>query len=121
MEKSQKNNKRAGGNKAVQVGIFQNSLVKNHKKWKNFEKLINVQEVIRACRLEIFKKIIICAARLLDTLEISNWTIILHFILLFRSSGRSMYNNRRTLCPEFSWVAVQCSVVGVTSILSTHG
>ena len=27
-------NKRAGGNNAVQVGIFQNSLVKNHKKWK---------------------------------------------------------------------------------------
>ena len=62
-------NKRAGGNNAVQVGIFQNSLVKNHKKWKKIEKLINVQEVIRACRLEIFKKIIICAARLLDTLE----------------------------------------------------
>ena len=36
MEKSQKNNKRAGGNKAVQVGIFQKSIVKNHKKWKNF-------------------------------------------------------------------------------------
>ena len=61
--------KRAGGNNPVQVGIFQNSLVKNHKKWKKIEKLINVQEVIRACRLEIFKKIIICAARLLDTLD----------------------------------------------------
>ena len=44
-------NKRAGGNNAVQVGIFQNSLVENHhKKWKKIEKLINVQEVIRACR-----------------------------------------------------------------------
>ena len=28
--------KRAGGNKAVQVGIFQKSIVKIHKKWKNF-------------------------------------------------------------------------------------
>ena len=62
-------NKHAGGNKAMQVGIFQNSLVKNHKKWKNLKKIINVQEVIRPCRLEIFKKLIICAARLLDTLE----------------------------------------------------
>ena len=68
-------NKRAGGNNAVQVGIFQNSLVKNHKKWKKIEKSINVQEVIRACRLEIFKKIIICAARLLDTLEYSNFKV----------------------------------------------
>ena len=73
-------NKRAGGNNAVQVGIFQNSLVKNHKKWKKIEKLINVQEVIRACRLEIFKKIIICAARLLDTLE-----------YLFTSSSQSLF------------------------------
>ena len=62
-------NKRAGGNKAMQVGIFQNSLVKNHKKWKNLKKIINVQEVIRPCRLEIFTKLMICAARLLDTLE----------------------------------------------------
>ena len=69
MEKFQKTNKHAGGNKAMQVGIFQNSLVKNHKKWKNLKKIINVQEVIRPCRLEIFKKLIICAARLLDTLE----------------------------------------------------
>ena len=28
--------KSAGGNKGVQVGIFQKSIVKNHKKWKNF-------------------------------------------------------------------------------------
>jgi len=62
-------NKCAGGNKAMQVGIFQNSLVKSHKKWKNLKKIINVQEVIRLYRLEIFRKLIICAARLLDTLE----------------------------------------------------
>ena len=37
-------NKRAGGNKAMQVGIFQNSLVKNHKKWKKFEKWREDQE-----------------------------------------------------------------------------
>ena len=37
MEKSQKNNKRAGGNKAVQVGIFQKLIVRNHKKWKIFK------------------------------------------------------------------------------------
>ena len=34
--KISKINKRAGGNKAVQVGIFQKSIVKNHKKRKNF-------------------------------------------------------------------------------------
>ena len=34
--KFSKINKRAGGNKGVQVGIFQKSIVKNHKKWKNF-------------------------------------------------------------------------------------
>ena len=62
-------NKRAGGKKAVQVGIFQNSLVKNHKKWKNFKKLNNMQEVIRPCRSEIFIELTICAARLLDILE----------------------------------------------------
>ena len=32
-----KTNKRAGGNKAVQVGIFQKSIVKNHEKWNNFK------------------------------------------------------------------------------------
>ena len=31
---SRVSNKRAGGNKAVQVGIFQKSIVKNHKRWK---------------------------------------------------------------------------------------
>ena len=36
---------------------------------ESFQKLINVQEVIRLCRSEIFKKLIICAACLLDTLE----------------------------------------------------
>ena len=34
--KISKINKHAGGNKAVQVGIFQNSIVKKHKKWKFF-------------------------------------------------------------------------------------
>ena len=36
--------------------------------WK-IQKIMNVQEVIRAYSLEIFKKLIICAARLSDTLE----------------------------------------------------
>ena len=34
--KFSKINKRVGGNKGVQVGIFQKSIVKIHKKWKNF-------------------------------------------------------------------------------------
>ena len=62
-------NKRAGCNKAVQVGIFQKSIVKKLYKKEKFQKLINVQEVIRLCRSDIFKKLIICAALLLDTLE----------------------------------------------------
>ena len=37
--------------------------------WKISQKLINVQDVIRLCRLEFFKKLIKRAARLLDTLE----------------------------------------------------
>ena len=61
--------KRAGCNKAVQVGIFQKSIVKKLCWLEKFPKLINVQDVIRPCRLEFFKKLIICAARLLDTLE----------------------------------------------------
>ena len=48
--KISKINKRAGGNKAVQAGIFQKSIVKNHKKVEKFQKSINVQEVIRLCR-----------------------------------------------------------------------
>ena len=59
-------NKRAGCNKAVQVGIFQESIVKKTCRLEKFQKLINVQDVIRLCRLDFFKKIIICAARLLD-------------------------------------------------------
>ena len=35
--KISKIDKRAGGNKAVQVGIFQKSIAKNHKKRKNFK------------------------------------------------------------------------------------
>ena len=57
--KISKIDKRAGGNKAVQVGIFQKSIVKKLYKKETFQKLINVQEVIRPCRLEIFKKLII--------------------------------------------------------------
>ena len=57
--KISKINKRAGGNKAVQAGIFQKSIVKNHKKKSKFQKLINIQDVIRPCRMEIFKKSII--------------------------------------------------------------
>ena len=62
-------NKGEGWNKAVQVEIFQKLLL-----WKtllagNFPKLINVQDGIRVCRLDFFKKLISCAARLLDRLE----------------------------------------------------
>ena len=67
--KISKINKSAGWNKAMQVGIFQKLLL-----WKtllagNFPKLINVQDGIRVCRLDFFKKLINCAARLLDRLE----------------------------------------------------
>ena len=62
-------NKRAGWNKAVQVGIFQKLLLWKTLLAENFPKLINVQDGIRVCRLEFFKKLISCAALLLDTLE----------------------------------------------------
>ena len=62
-------NKRAGCNKAVQVGIFQESIVKKACRLEKFQKLINVQDVIRPCRLDFFKKIIKRAACLLDRLE----------------------------------------------------
>ena len=48
-------NKCAGCNKAVQAGIFQKSIGKNRVGWKKLQKLINVQDVIRPCRLEFFK------------------------------------------------------------------
>ena len=48
-------NKRAGCNKAMQVEIFQISIVKKSSLLENFQKIINVQDVIRSCRLEIFK------------------------------------------------------------------
>ena len=48
-------NKDAGCNKVVQVGFFQQLVVKNHKNWKKFQKLINLQEGIRLCRLDFFK------------------------------------------------------------------
>ena len=55
-------NKRAGYNKAMQVGIFQKSIVKKPCRLEKFLKLINVQDVIRPCRLEFFKKLIRFAA-----------------------------------------------------------
>ena len=70
-------NKRAGCNKAVQVGIFQESIVKKTCRLENFQKLINVQDVIRPCRLDFFKKIIKRAACLLDRLEYVLRTIYL--------------------------------------------
>ena len=45
-------NKCAGYNKAMQVGIFQKSMVKKSSLQQNFYKVINVQDVIRPCRLE---------------------------------------------------------------------
>ena len=51
-------NKHAGCNKAMQVGLFQKSIVKKSNLLENFQKLINMQNVIRPCRLENFKKII---------------------------------------------------------------
>ena len=45
-------NKRAGCNKAMQVGIFLKSIVENSILSENFPKLINVRDVIRPCRLE---------------------------------------------------------------------
>ena len=62
-------NKRAGWNKAVQVGIFQKLLLWKPIWGEKFQKLINVQDGIRVCRLDFFKKIISCAARLLDRPE----------------------------------------------------
>ena len=51
-------NKHAGCNKAMQVGIFQKSIVKKSSWLENFQKIINVQDVIRPCRLENYKKLI---------------------------------------------------------------
>ena len=68
-------NKRAGWNKAVQVGIFHFLLVKIKVLAWNFPKLINVQVGIRACRLEFFKKLIRCAAWLLERLEYTSYDI----------------------------------------------
>ena len=49
-------NKCAGCNKAMQVGIFQKSVVKDLISEKNIPKIINVQDVIRPFRLEFLKK-----------------------------------------------------------------
>ena len=51
-------NKRAGCNKVMQVGFFLKSIVENSILPENFQKLINVQDVLRSCRLENFEKII---------------------------------------------------------------
>jgi len=67
--KSHKINKRAGWNKAVQVGIFHFLLMKNKVLAKNYPELINMQDGIRACRLEFCKKLIRFAARLFDSLK----------------------------------------------------
>ena len=61
--------KRAVWIKSVQVGIFQKLLSLKTLLAGNFPKLINVQDGIRMCRLDFFKKLISCAARLLDRLE----------------------------------------------------
>ena len=63
--------KHAGCNKAVQVGIFQKLILKESWKLEKFQKLINVQNAIRLCRLEIFKKIMLCAVKVI--LEIDNF------------------------------------------------
>ena len=75
-------NKRAGWNKAVQVGIFHFLLMQNKVLAQNYPKLINVQDGIRACRLEFCKKLIRFAARLFDSLK---------YILLFRICTTSLY------------------------------
>ena len=62
-------NKGAGWNKAVQAGFFQKLLLSKSFLPENFPKLINVQDGIRVCRLDFFKILINCAARLLDRLE----------------------------------------------------
>ena len=48
-------NKRAGCNKAMQVGIFQKSIVKKSSCLESFQILVNVQDVIKPCRLEFLK------------------------------------------------------------------
>ena len=67
--KSHKINKRAEWNKAMQVGIFHFLLMKNKVLAQNYPKLINMQDGIRACRLEFCKKLIRFAARLFNRLK----------------------------------------------------
>ena len=62
-------NKRAGCSKAVQVGIYQESIVKKTFRLEKFLKLINMQDVIGPCRLDFFKKIVKHSACLSDRLE----------------------------------------------------
>ena len=49
--------------KVVKVGFFRKLLV-NTIEMGQISKSINLQDVIRLCRLEIFKRIMICAAHL---------------------------------------------------------
>ena len=64
-----KTNKRAGWNKAVQVGILAVLLLLIEVLLEYFPKLINVQDGIRACRLDFFKQLIRFAARLFGSLK----------------------------------------------------
>ena len=67
--KISKIDKIAGWNKAVQDGIFHFLLMRNRVLAQNYPKLINVQDGIRACRLEFCKQLIRFAARLFDRLK----------------------------------------------------
>ena len=69
IDKSHKINKHAGWNKAVQVGIFHFLQMQNKVLAQNYPKLKNVQDGIRACRLEFCKQLIRFAARLFDSLK----------------------------------------------------
>ena len=84
--KSSKINKRAGCNKAVQVGICKFLLVKMKIFAWNFPKLINVQDGIRPCRMEFSKKLIRFAARLLGRLEYPSWTNVDFWITTYPMS-----------------------------------
>ncbi len=66
----------------MQVGIFQESIVKKTCRLEKFQKLINVQDVIRPCRLNFFKKIIKRAACLLDRPEYTVQMISLRVLLV---------------------------------------
>ena len=62
-------NKRAGCNKAVQVGIFQESIVKKNMQAGKISEINKRAGCKRPCRLDFFRKMIKRAACLLDRLE----------------------------------------------------